>query len=126
RTFLAVRDAHSLALRARLPLGSSFAHEVTSDIPEGSILIAPDKRTAFYGFWLMNAAGQPTTAYLDRWSLSSGRRLPALQIGSGPLLALRLVDRGSRLVIVTPHEIRTYDVRTLELVRSVTITRGPV
>ena len=126
RTFLSVRNAHSLALRTRLPLGSSFTHEVTSDISQGSILIAPDKRTAFYGFWLMNAAGQPTTAYLDRWSLASGRRLPALEIGSGPLLALRLVDRGRRLVIVTPHEIRTYDVRTLELVRSVTITRGPI
>ncbi len=126
RTFLAVRDGHSLALRARLPLGSSFAHEVTSDIPEGSILIAPNRRTAYYGFWLMNAAGQPTTAYLDRWSLTSGRRLPALRIGSGPLLALRIVDRGRRLVIVTPHEIRTYDVRTLDLVRSVSIRRGPV
>lgn len=123
--FLAVRDAHSLASRARLPLGSSFTHEVTSDVSQGSILIAPDRRTAFYGFWLMNAAGQPTTAYLDRWSLPSGRRLQALRIGSGPLLALRLVDRGRRLVIVTPHEIRTYEVPTLELVRSMTITHEP-
>lgn len=124
--FLAVRDAHSLALRARLPLGSSFTHEVTSDISQGSILIAPDGRTAFYGFWLMNAAGQPTTAYLDRWSLPSGRRLPALRIGSGPLLALRLVDRATRLMIVTPHQIRTYDASTLELLRAVPVSAGPI
>ena len=124
--FLAVRDARSLALRARLALGSSFTHEVTSDISGGSIVIGPDARTAFYGFWLMNAAGQPTTAYLDRWSLPSGRRLPALRVGSGPLLALRLVDSARRLIIVTPHQIRTYDPRTLELIRSVRITAGAV
>ncbi|MGN6167862.1 MAG: nSTAND1 domain-containing NTPase [Solirubrobacteraceae bacterium] len=124
--FLAVRDAHSLALRTRLPLGSSFTHEVTSDISQGSILIAPDRRAAFYGYWLMNAAGQPTTAYLDRWSLPSGRRLPALQIGQGPLLGMRLVDRATRLMMVTPHEIRTYDARTLKLVRLVSIAAGQV
>jgi WD40 repeat protein/DNA-binding SARP family transcriptional activator len=124
--FLAVRDAHSLALRARLPLGSSFTHEVTSDVSQGSILIAPDRRSVFYAFWLMNAAGQPTTAYLDRWSLPTGRRLPPLRIGSGPLLALRLVDRATRLMIVTPHDVRIYDAGTLKLLRSVPIPAGTI
>ena len=98
-----IRRGHSsrsaTPTRSRCARGSRSAHrlreEITADIPEGSILIGPGRRTVYYAYWLMNAAGQPTDAYLNRWSLPSGRRLPALQIGSGPLLALRLVDRGA-------------------------------
>ena len=124
--FLVVRDARTLALRARLELGPSFTHEVTSDIPEGSILIAPDRRMVYYAFWLTGAAGQPGAAYLDRWTLPGGRRLPSVAIGSGPLLALRLSDAGTRLVSVSAREIRTYDARTLRLVRATPIRPAPV
>ncbi len=123
--FLAVRDAHTLALLTKLPFGPLFTQEATADIPDGSILVAPDRRTVYYAYWLINAAGQPASAYLDRWSLPSGRRLSTTRIGSGALFALRLVDAGSHLVVVGTRRVSVYDARSLRLVRSVTVTPAP-
>jgi WD40 repeat protein len=116
--FLAVRDVHTLALLTRLPLGPLFTQEVTADIPDGSILVAPDRRTVYYAYWVTNAAGQPAAAYVDQWALPSGRRLSTTRIGSGALFAVRLVGGGARLVVVATHRINVYDGRSLRLVRS--------
>jgi WD40 repeat protein/DNA-binding SARP family transcriptional activator len=123
---LAVRDAHTLALRARLPIGPPFSQELTADVPEGSILIAPDRRTVYYAYWQMTAGGQPATAYLARWALPSGRRLATVPLGRGPLLALRLLDAGRRLVVVTGRTMHTYDAITLAPLRSVAIRPVPL
>lgn len=123
---LAVRDARTLALRARLPIGPPFTQELTADVPEGSILIAPDRSAAYYAYWQMTAAGQPSAAYLARWALPSGRRLATVPLGRGPLLSLRLLDAGRRLIVVTGRAIRTYDARTLALLRSVAIVPVPL
>ncbi len=123
---LVVRDAHTLALRMRLPIGPPFMQELTADVPGGSILIAPDERTAYYGYWVMDGAGQPATAYLARWAMPGGRALPTIALGHGPLLALRLLDSGRRLMVVTARSIRTYDARTLALLESTAIRPAPV
>ena len=108
---LAVRDARTLALRQRLPIGPPFVQELTADVPDGSILIAPDGHTVYYGYWMTNSDGQPAQAYLARWSLPSGRRLPTVALGPGPLLAASLVAHGTRLVLVTGHTVETYQVK---------------
>ena len=95
-------------------------------MPDGSIVISPDRRTVYYAYWLVNRAGQPTEAYLSRWSLPSGRRLPTVRLGSGPLLGLRLVDRGAALIVVRAHDIDTYDSHTARLIRSEPIRPVPV
>ncbi|HJS94434.1 MAG TPA: hypothetical protein VJ741_09235, partial [Solirubrobacteraceae bacterium] len=123
---LAVRDARTLALRARLPIGPPFTQELTADVPEGSILIAPDRRTVYYAYWQMTAGGQPAAAYLARWALPSGRRLATVPLGRGPLLALRLLDAGRRLVVVTGRAIHTYDTGSLAPLRSVAIEPVPL
>jgi WD40 repeat protein/DNA-binding SARP family transcriptional activator len=123
---LAVRDARTLALRARLPIGPPFTQELTADVPEGSILIAPDRRTVYYAYWEMSAGGQPSAAYLARWALPSGRRLATVPLGHGPLLALRLLDAGRRLIVVTGRALRTYDARSLTPIRSVDIRPVPL
>jgi DNA-binding SARP family transcriptional activator/WD40 repeat protein len=123
---LAVRDAHTLALETRLPIGAPFTQGATADVPEGSILIAPDARTAYYGYWLMDGGGQPAAAYLARWALPSGRPLRTVELGRGPLLALRLLDSGRRLMVVTTHAIRAYDARTLAPVSSAAIRPLPL
>jgi len=123
--FLAVRDAHTLALLTKLPFQSHFTQEVTADIPDGSILIAPDRRTVYYAYWILNAAGHPTAAYVDRWSLPSGRRLSTTRIGSDALFALRLVDAGSRLVVVAARGIGVYRAHSMRLLRSVAILPTP-
>jgi WD40 repeat protein/DNA-binding SARP family transcriptional activator len=123
---LAVRDARTLALRARLPIGPPFNQELTADVPEGSILIAPDRRTVYYAYWQMTGGGQPAAAYVARWALPGGRQLATVRLGRGPLLALRLLDAGRRLVVVTGRAIHTYDASTLELLRSTAISPVPL
>jgi WD40 repeat protein/DNA-binding SARP family transcriptional activator len=118
---LAVRDARTLALRARLPIGPPFTQALTADVPEGSILIAPDGRTVYYAYWQMTGGGQPAAAYLARWALPSGRRLVTVPLGHGPLLALRQLDAGHRLVVVSGRAINSYDASTLARLRSVAI-----
>ncbi len=123
---LAVRDARTLALHVRLPIGPPFTQGLTADVPEGSILIAPDRRTVYYAYWQMNAGGQPSAAYLARWALPSGRPMATVQLGHGPLLALRLLDAGRRLIAVSGRAIRTYDARTLAPLQSVAIRPAPL
>ena len=92
---LAVRDARTLALRQRLPIGPPFSKQQAADVPDGERHDrARTGRTVYYAYWLLNPAGQPTYAYLARWSLPSGRRLPTVRLGSGPLLAVSLDRRG--------------------------------
>jgi WD40 repeat protein len=109
---LVVRDARTLAMRKLLPIPTPFRQQLTADIPDGSIVITPDRQLVYYAYWLVNPAGQPTSAYLSRWSLASGRSLPTIRLGLGPVLALRLVGRGDALMVVTSHDIETYDART--------------
>jgi DNA-binding SARP family transcriptional activator/WD40 repeat protein len=120
--FLAVRDAHTLARVARLPFETLFTQEVTAHIPGGSIMIAPDRRTVYYAYWLIDAAGGPAAAYVDRWSLPGGRRLATTRIGSGALFAIRLVDGGRRLAVVATHGVSVYDSRSMALLRSAPFT----
>jgi WD40 repeat protein/DNA-binding SARP family transcriptional activator len=124
--FLEVRDARTLALRARLPIGAPFSQELASDIPEGSTLVAPDGRTVYYAYWLMGGAGQPAQAYLARWALPSGRRLGTVTLGTGPLLAIRLLDAGARLMVVTARQVELYDSATLRRVATVMIRPAPL
>jgi WD40 repeat protein/DNA-binding SARP family transcriptional activator len=123
--FLDVRDARTLALRARLAIGPPYNPALAADVPEGSMLLDPDGRTAYYAYWLMNAAGQPAQAYLARWALPSGQALSTVRLGAGPLLAIRLVDAGTRLVVVSAHEIATYDSSPLRRLGAVTIRPAP-
>ena len=118
---LVVRDARTLALRERLVLGPPYRQELAADIPEGSTLIAPDGRTVYYAYWLMDAAGQPAQAYLASSALSSGQPLRTIRLGSGPLLTVRLLDRGTRLAVVTAHDVTTYDASTLRPLRTLMI-----
>jgi WD40 repeat protein/DNA-binding SARP family transcriptional activator len=123
---LTVRDARTLALRQRLLLGPPFRQQLAADVAEGSTLVAPDGRTVYYAYWLMDAAGQPAQAYIARWALSSGRPLGTVKLGTGPLLAVRLVDHGARLVVVTAHDVATYSASTVRQVRSVPIQPAPL
>ncbi len=123
--FLAVRDARTLALRKRLLIGPPFSKQQGADVPDASVMIGPDQRTVYYAYWLLNQAGQPTYAYLARWSMPSGRRLPTVRLGSGPLLAVSLIDGGTEVMVVTARDVDTYDAQTLRLERSVAIAPRP-
>lgn len=125
-TSLVVRDAQTLALRDMLAIAPPFSEQLTADIPDGSVVITPGGRIVSYAYWLVNSSGQPTGAYLARWSLPSGRALPNVSLGRGPLLAVRLIDGGTALKVVTARRIATYSVRTAQLIRAVAIRPVPL
>jgi DNA-binding SARP family transcriptional activator/WD40 repeat protein len=122
---LVVRDARTMGVAKLLPIRAPFSQQLTADVPDGSIVITPDRQVVYYGYWLVGPAGQPADAYLSRWSLPDGRPLPTIRLGPGPLLAVRLVDRGAAVLVVTPHDIATYDARTGRRVRSEAIRPVP-
>jgi WD40 repeat protein/DNA-binding SARP family transcriptional activator len=124
--FLVVRDARTLALRHRLAIGPPFTPELAADIPEGSTLVSPDGHAVYYAYWLMDAEGQPAQAYLARWALPSGRELGTVSLGPGPLLAVRLIDAGARLMVATARHIDTYDPSTLRRIQAVAIRPVPL
>ena len=123
---LAVRDARTLALAQRLSIGPPFSSELAADIPEGSTLVAPDGNSVYYAYWLLDPSGQPAQAYLARWALSSGQQTGTVRLGAGPLLAVRLIDGGGRVMVVTAHRLATYDAATLRRVRVVPIRPVPL
>jgi WD40 repeat protein len=120
-TFIAVRDAHTLAMRARLQFDPFMLSRQTLDIVDASVLIAPDRRTVYCAYSILDPNGNPGAAYLDRWSLPSGRRLSTTQIGYGGHLAARLVGQGAHLILVRARSVSEFDTRSLLRLRSVAI-----
>ena len=123
---LVVRDARTLALRQRLSIGPPFSQQLAADIPEGSTLVAPDGGTVYYAYWLLDPTGQPGQAYLSRWSLPSGQELGTVKLGVGALLAVRLIDAGTRLMVVTTRHIVAYDAATMQRLSEVAIRPVPL
>jgi WD40 repeat protein/DNA-binding SARP family transcriptional activator len=123
-SFISVQGAHSLQAVANLSLPAS-APITPSDIPGGSIAIAPDDRTLYYAYWILNSDGRPTAAYVQRWALPDGRALPPARVGSNALLAMRLIHAGSQLLLVTRRSIDVFDARSLRLLRATAITPVP-
>ena len=121
---ISVRDARTLQPLANLslPIGAPAA---PIDIPGGGIAIAPDDRTLYYTYWSRDSTGQPGAAYVQRWILPSRRALPTIPIGSGPLLAMRLIDAGARLVIVNARSVEVFDASSMRRLTSVELRLPP-
>jgi WD40 repeat protein/DNA-binding SARP family transcriptional activator/energy-coupling factor transporter ATP-binding protein EcfA2 len=125
KLFVAVRDAHTLRLLRRLQFDRRAWVLPTYDDGSGSYLIAPGDRTAYFAYWVTDAAGNPRTAYLDRWSLGTGRLLSVTALGAGPLLGQRFLDGGKRLVVVSATRAVVYDARSMRRLSSVPIAVPP-
>lgn len=122
-SYLAVRDARTLALRAKLEFQPGGQPPIL-DVQNMSVLFAPDGRSVYSAYSILDRSLNPGAAYLERWSLPSGRQLSTARIGYGRLLASRLVDAGARLIIVRPGSVSAFDTRSLRRLRTVPITRA--
>jgi WD40 repeat protein len=125
---IVVCDARSLQTVADLSLPLT-APPSPSVIRGGSIAIARDHhhaRTVYYAYWIPGGGGEARTAYLQRWSLPSGATRRTIAIGSGPLLALRLIGDGSRLMIVSARSVTALDTRSMRSVSTINITPAPI
>ena len=122
--FILVLDAHSRQPVAYLPAPVT-APPSPSDIPGGSIAIAPHHLAVFYAYWVLGTSGEPQSAYLERWALPSGKVGPVTRIGSDALLALRLTDGGSRVMIVGTRSVSVLDAGSMHLLSTVDISPAP-
>ncbi|MBV9417337.1 MAG: winged helix-turn-helix domain-containing protein [Solirubrobacterales bacterium] len=122
-TGVAVRNASTLALLRMLPFDSVWlTHPAETDVP-GGVQLAPDRRRASLGYTLLDIAGNPTAAYVDRWSLPDGVPISTNRIGSGTVLAARLVDAGTRLVTLDAHGVTVFEAHSMRRMRSIAL--GP-
>jgi WD40 repeat protein len=123
--FVAVRDAHTLRLVRRLSFDHRWLTTQTGDLVNapGAFLFSPGNRVLYYPYFVVEPNGAVGAAYLDRWSLRSGRLLSTTPIGPGPVLAARLVN--GRLVILNGSASVVYDARTLRRLHSRSITPAP-
>jgi DNA-binding SARP family transcriptional activator/WD40 repeat protein len=120
--FIVVRDARTLQMVAGLglPAGAPLAvHEPS----EGGIAISPSDRVLYCAYWVPGT-GARSIAYIQRWALPSGRALPAARVGIGPLLSIRLIDSGSRLLVLGAQSVSQFDARTMRWLGSTTIGRA--
>jgi WD40 repeat protein/DNA-binding SARP family transcriptional activator len=125
KLFVAVRDAHTLRLLRRLQFDPRTWVLPTYDDGSSSYLIAPGDRIAYFAYWVTDAAGNPRAAYLDRWSLRTGRLLSVTALGAGPLLGQRLIAGGRRLVVLSATRADVYDTRSMRRLSSELIKLPP-
>ncbi len=117
---LEVRDAHTLRLTASLPVANVTKPEY---VPGGNVAIAPDDRTVYYAYW-ENYPSAVGPAYIERWSLPSGG--PTVPIGTESILAMRLIDGGSRLLLIGNRSVSEFDARSLRRLFAVRYAPSPV
>ena len=120
-----VRDAHTLRLLGKLSYDRRWYALPGADSFAGNYLVGPGDRTVFYGYWVTNSAGGPGTAYVDRWSLPTGRLLSSTAAGPGPLLAMRLVAGGTRLLVVNATDSVVLDAHSMRRLSTIAITPAP-
>jgi WD40 repeat protein len=114
--FIVVRNGRTLSPVAKLQFDRRWLSHQTADAVYQPFLISPDDRTLYYGYWVIKPTGKPGAAYLDRWSLPSGRPLPTVRIGSGPV-TMRLIDDTRQLAVLDAGGMKSLDAQTLRSAR---------
>ena len=120
-TAINVLDAHTFRRVARLPYDRRYLNTVTADNSVESLFFSPDGRTVYYAYAEVSLSGQPGPGYLDRWSLPTGRLISSSRVSTRGLVAIRLIDNGTRLVVLGDTAARTLDARTLAPLRTVAV-----
>ncbi len=117
---IAVRNGHTLALMKMLKIvDQPFLTHPTLDNFYNSHLISADHRIVYYAYWVFDpTTGGAGPAYLDRWTLPTGRQLPTMPLGGGPI-SMGLINRGARLGVINRAGLRVFDACTLRFLRKV-------
>jgi len=120
-TAIDVLNAHTLRRVARLPYDQRYESTTAADNSAESLFVSPDRKTVYYAYAVINNSGQPGPGYLDRWALPSGRLLSSSRVSARGLVAIRLVDNGTRLIVLGDTAAETLDARTLAPERTVPV-----
>jgi WD40 repeat protein len=114
---LALLDARTLKPVSVLPFDPRYARSSPSR-PSNPFGIAPDARTALYGFTVPNPDQSDGPAYLQRWDVAT-RKLTTIPLGSNGLVGASFVAAGERIVTVTDTQITTWDAQTLRRLHTI-------
>jgi WD40 repeat protein/DNA-binding SARP family transcriptional activator len=114
---LALLDARTLKPVSVLPFDPRYARSSPSR-PSNPFGIAPDDKTALYGFTVPNPDQSDGPAYLQRWDVAT-RKLTTIPLGSNGLIGASFVAAGKRVVTVTDTQITTWDARTLRRLHTI-------
>ncbi|HTT27462.1 MAG TPA: BTAD domain-containing putative transcriptional regulator [Solirubrobacteraceae bacterium] len=120
-TAIDVLNAHTFRTVARLPFDRRYFETIDADNSAESLFVSPDRKTVYYAYAVTSSSGQPGPGYLDRWSLPSGRLLSSSRVSARGLVAIRLVDNGTRLIVLGDTAVQTLDARTLAPERTVPV-----
>jgi WD40 repeat protein/DNA-binding SARP family transcriptional activator/energy-coupling factor transporter ATP-binding protein EcfA2 len=117
-----VLNAHTLRRVALLPYDKRYETTNTADNSAESLFVSPDRKTVYYAYaTTSNSGSQAGPGYLDRWALPSGRLLSSSRVSARGLVAIRLVDNGTRLIVLGDTAAETLDARTLAPLRTVPV-----
>ena len=116
-----VLDADTFRRVSRLRFDRRFLNAPTADNPAESLFMSPDGRTVYYAYAEVSPSGQSGAGYLDRWALPSGRLLFSSRVSTRGLVAIRLVDNGTRVIVLGDTAAQTLDARTLAPQRTVAV-----
>lgn len=119
---IAVRDARTLKLVRNLPFDPLRAAREAPDLARAQILIAPDGRSIYCAYQVFSQARGFGASYLARWSLSSGRLLSTKRIDRASVLAVGLIDAGTRVSVVDARTVTVFDAHSLRRLSSAAIT----
>ncbi|MBV8220383.1 MAG: protein kinase, partial [Solirubrobacterales bacterium] len=121
-TAINVFNAHTLRRVALLPYDQRYLTTGTADNSAESLFVSPDRKTVYYAYaTTSNSGSQPGPGYLDRWALPSGRLLSSSRVSARGLVAIRLVDNGTRLIVLGDTAAEALDARTLAPLRTVPV-----
>jgi WD40 repeat protein/DNA-binding SARP family transcriptional activator len=120
-TAIDVLNAHTFRTVARLPYDRRWMTTLTADNAADSLFMSPDRKTVYYAYAVTSMSGQPGAGYLDRWALPSGRLLSSSQVSARGLVAVRLIDNGTRVIVLGDTAAETLDARTLTPQRTVPV-----
>jgi WD40 repeat protein/DNA-binding SARP family transcriptional activator len=120
-TAINVLDAHTFRRVARLPYDRRYFKTLDADNSDDSLLMSPDGRSVYYAYAVTSLSGQPGAGYLDRWLLPRGQLISGRQVSTRGLVAIRLIDNGTRLVVLGDTAAETLDARTLAPLRKVAV-----
>ena len=80
-------------------------------------LVTPDGRTLVLVYDMLRPDGSDGQAFVDRWNLRTGRRLPTIGLPLNGANDATFVDHGRRLAVGGTHALAFFDLSSLRLVR---------
>ena len=114
----ALLDARTFKIRRVLSLVGGRARFNLMRVPLSPLAIAPDSKTAFLAFAVLNPDGSDGAAYLDRWNVATGKAA-VIPLGSNGMIGADFVAAGKQIITITDTEITTFDARTLRRLHTI-------